>query len=151
MVLLSSLCLTWDILVISRAVSSQKETNIHSSCQESLVGNAELNNLRLCTYCITRSNTALLLLCYSISFPVASTTPLLSDVTWWNGNALRRGECLGPLHHMRMQVKFRMIGQNKNKNKRRRGVGGKLDLRWMESAVIKSTRAVNAYVSYIPV
>lgn len=48
-----------------------------------------------------------------MSFPVASKTPTLSHTVWLNGNAISSGECLGPLHHTRMQWKIRMIRKTK--------------------------------------
>lgn len=69
-----------------RFESVHKRKKIHPSSHH--LGNVELNNLRLCTNCIFFSffcsTMMLLLLCYSISFPVASTThPLTHSLVEW--------------------------------------------------------------------
>lgn len=97
-----------------------------------------VNNLRLGTYCIAWSNTILLLL---YGFQIISSsmyTPTLTHTAWLNGNATWSGGCLGPLHQARMQRKSEWWCKSGRVN---------LIWGWMESAVIKSTRAVDAYAS----
>lgn len=55
-----------------------------------------VNNLRLGTYCITCSNTILLLLCSSTSFPVASIPPPYHTWSGWMGMPCQAVDVLVP-------------------------------------------------------